>query len=50
MRVLEFAGRPVVIGFASRRVPDAKVNHLLLKNLAVIGSPVDIHVDHRPDS
>ncbi len=49
MRVLEFAGRLVVIGFASGRMPEAKVNYLLLKNLAVIGSPVDIHFDHRPE-
>jgi NADPH2:quinone reductase len=49
MRTLAFAGRLVAIGFASGRMPEAKVSYMLLKNLAVLGSPVDIHFDHRPE-
>lgn len=37
LRALAWCGRLVVIGFASTRIPEAKANYLLLKNVAVLG-------------
>lgn len=48
LRTLAFAGRMVVIGFASGSIPAAKCNYILLKNLSVIGAPLDIHFKERP--
>jgi NADPH2:quinone reductase len=48
MRALAYAGRIVVIGFASGRIPDVKANYLLMKNLAVFGAPLDIHFKMEP--
>jgi len=36
-RCIAWAGRLVVIGFASTEIPAVKVNHLLVKNYAVLG-------------
>lgn len=45
LRVLRFAGKLVVVGFAGGSVPAAKANYLLYNNLAVVGAPLDIHFD-----
>ncbi len=37
LRALAWCGRLVVIGFAAGRIPEAKANYLLVKNIAVIG-------------
>ncbi|MEE2968608.1 MAG: NADPH:quinone oxidoreductase family protein [Pseudomonadota bacterium] len=45
LRVLRFAGRMVVVGFASGKVAAAQTNYLLYNNLTVMGAPLDIHFD-----
>jgi NADPH2:quinone reductase len=45
LRVLRFAGKLVVVGFAGGSIPAAKANYLLYNNLAVMGAPLDIHFD-----
>lgn len=45
LRVLRFAGRMVIVGFASADIPSAKAHYLLYNNLSVLGAPVDIHFD-----
>ena len=45
LRALGFAGRLVVVGFASGDIPAAKANYLLYNNLSVMGAPLDIHFD-----
>jgi len=45
LRALGFAGRLVVVGFASGDIPAAKANYLLYNNLTVMGAPLDIHFD-----
>ncbi|MEZ5937496.1 MAG: NADPH:quinone oxidoreductase family protein [Hyphomonadaceae bacterium] len=37
MRCLAFGGRLLVVGFAGGRVPDVKVNHILIKGVSVLG-------------
>ena len=46
LRTLAFGGKMVVIGFASGEIPVVKTNYLLYRNLAVLGSPLDIQFDH----
>ena len=46
LRCLGFAGRLVVVGFASGAIESAKANYLLYNNLSVMGAPLDIHFDH----
>jgi NADPH:quinone reductase len=36
-RCVAFEGRILVIGFAGGRIPEAPINHLLMKNYAVVG-------------
>lgn len=43
LRVLAFAGRLVVAGFANGKIPAARANYLLYNNLTVMGGPLDIH-------
>ncbi|MEB8386720.1 NADPH:quinone oxidoreductase family protein [Rhodobacteraceae bacterium KMM 6894] len=49
LRCLGFAGRMVVVGFASGDIPAAKTNYLLYNNLSVMGAPLDIHFDYALD-
>ena len=37
LRALAWCGRLVVVGFASMRLPEAKANYLLVKNIAAVG-------------
>ena len=48
LRALGFDGRMIVIGFAGAQIPEVRVNYLLMRNLAVLGAPLDIHFDERP--
>lgn len=43
LRCLGFAGKLVIVGFASGDIPAAKANYLLYNNLSVMGAPLDIH-------
>lgn len=45
LRALGFAGKLVIVGFASGEIPAAKANYLLYNNLTVMGAPLDIHFD-----
>lgn len=49
LRALGFSGRMIVIGFAGAQIPEVRVNYLLLRNLAVLGAPLDMHFDLRPE-
>lgn len=49
LRAVAYAGRLVIIGFASGRIPEVKGHYVLLKNIAVIGAPLDIHFKMEPD-
>jgi NADPH:quinone reductase len=48
LRAVAYAGRMVIIGFASGRIPEVKGHYVLLKNIAVIGAPLDIHFKMEP--
>lgn len=49
IRALAFAGRIVVIGFASGRIPVAKAGYFNVKNLTMAGLALDLHFRHRPE-
>jgi NADPH2:quinone reductase len=44
-----FAGRMVIIGFASGRIPEVKGHYILLKNISIVGAPLDIHFKMEPE-
>jgi len=46
LRVLRFAGKLVIVGFADGAIPAAKANYLLYNNLTVMGAPLDIQFDN----
>jgi NADPH:quinone reductase len=48
LRALAYGGRIVIIGFASGRIPEIKGHYILLKNIAVVGAPLDIHFKMQP--
>ncbi|HLL52333.1 MAG TPA: NADPH:quinone oxidoreductase family protein [Myxococcaceae bacterium] len=47
-RCIAFEGRIVVIGFTSGRIPEARANHLLVKNYAVLGLHWGAYNFHNP--
>jgi NADPH:quinone reductase len=49
LRAVGYAGRMVIIGFASGRIPEVKGHYILLKNISVVGAPLDIHFKMQPD-
>jgi NADPH2:quinone reductase len=49
LRAVAYAGRMVIIGFASGRIPEVKGHYVLLKNISVVGAPLDIHFKMQPD-
>ena len=49
LRALRHGGRLVSIGYAAGRVPEAKANYLLLKNIAVMGAYLDPHFAAEPE-
>lgn len=50
MRLLVWSGRLVVVGFAAGDIPTIKVNHLLLKNIAVSGLNISSYRERAPES
>lgn len=50
MRLLGFEGRIVTVGFVSGDHPSVAVNHVLVKNVAVLGLYWGRYVDERPDA
>jgi NADPH2:quinone reductase len=49
LRALAFGGRIISIGYASGRIPEAKVNYFNLKNLTLSGVALDLHFRHVPE-
>ncbi|MBR8257253.1 NADPH:quinone oxidoreductase family protein [Burkholderia ambifaria] len=49
LRAMAWCGRAVVIGFASGRIPEVKVNYLLVKNIAVSGLQWSDYRDRQPE-
>ena len=39
----------VIFGFASGRIPEVKGHYILLKNISIIGAPLDIHFKMEPE-
>ena len=50
MRCVAYRGRMVIVGFASLDISMPKGHHILLKNIAVTGAPLDIHFKNEPDT
>ena len=49
LRALAWSGRLVVIGFASGRIPEAKANYLLVRNISVAGLQWSDYRDREPE-
>ena len=49
MRVLNFGGRLVIVGFAGGTIPAPKANYLLYNNISIIGAPLDIRFEEAYD-
>lgn len=49
LRALAWRGRLVVVGFASGRIPEVKVNYLMLKNIEISGLQVSDYRKRLPD-
>jgi NADPH2:quinone reductase len=49
LRCIAWQGRIVVIGFASGTVPQPKANHLLVKNVGVLGFYWGSYREHAPE-
>lgn len=50
LRALAWSGRLVVVGFAGGRIPEVKVNYLLVKNIAVLGLQISDYRDEHPEA
>ena len=48
-KCVAFEGRLVVVGFTSGQVPQARANHVLVKNYSVIGLHWGLYTERRPD-
>ena len=44
LRVLRPEGRLLVIGFTSGRIPEMQANYALLKNISIVGSPLEFYI------
>ena len=49
VRALGWGGRILIVGFTDGRIPQIGTNYPLLKNIAIIGSPVAQYYERRPD-
>ena len=49
LKCIAWNGRLLVIGFASGRIPEVKLNRVLLKNIAIVGLHWGAHVMHEPE-
>ena len=45
---IAYAGRMIIVGFASGRIPEVKGHYILLKNISIVGAPLDIHFKMEP--
>lgn len=50
LKCIAFNGRVLVIGFASGRIPEAKMNRVLLKNISLIGLHWGLYFDRDPEA
>jgi NADPH2:quinone reductase len=48
LKCIAWNGRLLVIGFASGRIPEVKLNRVLLKNIAIVGLHWGAHAVHEP--
>jgi NADPH2:quinone reductase len=48
LKCIAWNGRLLVIGFASGRIPEVKLNRVLLKNIAITGLHWGAHAVHEP--
>ncbi|MBU6282674.1 NADPH:quinone oxidoreductase family protein [bacterium] len=48
LRCIAWNGRHLVIGFASGRIPEVKLNRVLLKNVSIVGLHWGAHAIHEP--
>jgi NADPH2:quinone reductase len=48
-KCIAFEGRLLVIGFTSGRIPEARANHLLVKNYSVVGVHWGLYARKRPE-
>jgi NADPH2:quinone reductase len=48
-KCIAFEGRLIVVGFTSGRVPEARGNHILIKNYSVVGLHWGLYGQRRPD-
>jgi NADPH2:quinone reductase len=48
LKCIAWNGRLLVIGFASGRIPEVKLNRVLLKNIALVGLHWGAHAVHQP--
>jgi NADPH2:quinone reductase len=49
LKCIAWNGRLLVIGFASGRIPEVKLNRVLLKNIAITGLHWGAHAIHQPE-
>jgi NADPH2:quinone reductase len=49
LKCIAWNGRLLVIGFASGRIPEVKLNRVLLKNISIVGLHWGAHVMHEPE-
>ena len=48
-RCIAFEGRIVVVGFTSGQIPQARTNHVLVKNYSVVGLHWNLYQERRPE-
>ena len=48
-KCIAFEGRLVVVGFTSGVIPQARANHVLIKNYSVVGLHWGLYTERRPD-
>lgn len=48
-KCIAFEGRLVVVGFTSGQIPQARANHVLIKNYSVVGLHWGLYTERRPD-
>jgi NADPH2:quinone reductase len=50
LRALAYGGRLVIVGFAAGRIPEVKGHYILLKNISIVGAPLDIRFKMEPQT
>lgn len=49
-KCIAFEGRIVVVGFASGRIPEPRLNHAMVKNYSILGLHWGLYQEHDPQS